>query len=125
MKMLLSDELSLGSLIEVQSRLEAAGLRTPLRATALQSEASTRRIRVKAENLQPTGSFKIRGATNAVSKLSSVQKARGVVAYSTGNHAQAVALAAQCAQVFGPPSSCRVMSRTIKSMRLYVWALRF
>jgi len=114
MKMLLSDELSLGSLIEVQSRLEAAGLRTPLRATALQSEASTRRIWVKAENLQPTGSFKIRGATNAVSKLSSVQKARGVVAYSTGNHAQAVALAAQRAGI----RATIVMSRDVPNDKI-------
>jgi threonine dehydratase len=95
----LNGELSLGSLIELQSRLEAAGLRTPLRATALHPEGSACRIWLKAENLQPTGSFKIRGATNAISKLSPVQKARGVLAYSTGNHAQAVALAAQRASI--------------------------
>jgi threonine dehydratase len=95
----LNSALSLGSLIELQSRLEAAGLRTPLRATARQPEGSACRIWLKAENLQPTGSFKIRGATNAISRLSPVQKARGVVAYSTGNHAQAVALAAQRAGI--------------------------
>ena len=97
--MQLNAQLSLGSLIEVQSRLEAAGVRTPLRATALQAEGSARRIWLKAENLQPTGSFKIRGATNAIAGLSPMQKARGVVAYSTGNHAQAVALAAQRAGI--------------------------
>jgi threonine dehydratase len=49
---------------------------------------------LKAENLQLTGSFKIRGATNAVVRLSETQRAAGVVAASAGNHAQAVALAA-------------------------------
>lgn len=52
-------------------------------------------IYLKAENLQPSGSFKIRGATYCLSLLSAEQRRQGVVAYSTGNHAQAVALAAQ------------------------------
>src|SRR5216683_3841006 len=107
--MQLNAQLSLGSLIELQSGLEAAGLRAPLCATALQSKEGACRIWLKAENLQPTGSFKIRGATNAISKLSSVQKARGVVAYSTGNHAQAVALAAQRAGI----RATIVMSRDV------------
>ncbi len=50
---------------------------------------------VKPENMQPTGSFKIRGAFNTLSQLSEEQRARGVVAHSSGNHAQAVALAAR------------------------------
>jgi threonine dehydratase len=52
------------------------------------------RLFVKAENLLPTGSFKIRGATYRISGLTQEEKRRGVVAYSTGNHAQAVAKAA-------------------------------
>jgi len=52
-------------------------------------------IWIKAENLQPSGSFKIRGATYTLSLLSKEQKKAGVIAYSTGNHAQAVALAAR------------------------------
>ena len=52
-------------------------------------------ILLKAECLQLSGSFKIRGATYAISQLSDAQKAKGVIAYSTGNHAQAVALAAK------------------------------
>jgi len=47
----------------------------------------------KLENLQITGSFKFRGASNKIAKLSNVQKNQGVVAYSSGNHAQAVAYA--------------------------------
>ena len=50
---------------------------------------------IKPESLQPTGSFKIRGAYNALSQLSTDEKARGVVAHSSGNHAQAIARAAR------------------------------
>jgi len=50
---------------------------------------------VKPENLQPSGSFKIRGAYNTLSQLSDEEKGRGVVAHSSGNHAQAVSLAAR------------------------------
>jgi threonine dehydratase len=53
------------------------------------------RMLVKAENLMPTGSFKIRGATFRLSLLSADERSRGVIAYSTGNHAQAVAKAAR------------------------------
>jgi threo-3-hydroxy-L-aspartate ammonia-lyase len=52
---------------------------------------------VKPENLQPTGSFKIRGASNAVAQLSDEQKRVGVVSHSSGNHAQAISLAAKIA----------------------------
>jgi threonine dehydratase len=50
---------------------------------------------IKAESLQPTGSFKIRGAYNALAKLSPEERARGVVVHSSGNHAQAIARAAR------------------------------
>lgn len=53
------------------------------------------RVLVKAESLQPTGSFKIRGALNVVGSLSEAERRNGVIAYSTGNHAQAVAMAAR------------------------------
>ncbi len=53
----------------------------------------------KAENLQPIGSFKLRGACNKVAQLSSEQRERGVVAYSSGNHAQGVAYAARTAGI--------------------------
>ncbi|MBP6405667.1 MAG: pyridoxal-phosphate dependent enzyme [Proteobacteria bacterium] len=56
-------------------------------------------VLLKAESLMPTGSFKIRGATYRMALLTPAQRARGVVAYSTGNHAQAVARAARDAGV--------------------------
>lgn len=81
-------------------RLQGHVLRTPLlNAPALDAIAG-RRILVKAECLQPTGSFKVRGGWAAVSALPAEQRARGVIAYSSGNHAQGVARAAAA---FGAP----------------------
>lgn len=59
------------------------------------SELSGNEIYIKPENLQKTGSFKIRGAYNTMSKLSAEEKERGVITSSAGNHAQGVALAAR------------------------------
>jgi len=61
--------------------------------------AASRQLMLKAESLAPTGSFKIRGATFCIARMSEQQRAAGVVAYSTGNHAQAVAKAARDAGV--------------------------
>ena len=69
--------------------------RTPLLATRSLSEVAGVEIRLKCENLQRAGAFKIRGAMNALLQLSDEQKKRGVVAFSSGNHAQGVALAAR------------------------------
>jgi threonine dehydratase len=69
-------------------RIQGVALRTPL--LPFRGDAY-----VKPESLQPTGSFKIRGAFNTLSQLSRERKSRGVVAHSSGNHAQAVARAAR------------------------------
>jgi threonine dehydratase len=71
-------------------------------------------LAVKPEYLQPSGSFKIRGAVNSVLQLTDEQKSRGVVAYSTGNHAQAVGLAAKAA---GTPATI-VMSPDVPDYKL-------
>jgi threonine dehydratase len=68
--------------------------RTPLLHAPLLDALAGRRILVKAECLQLTGSFKARGGWSAVSALAPQARARGVIAYSSGNHAQGVALAA-------------------------------
>ena len=68
--------------------------RTPLLNAPLLDKAFGRRIFVKAECLQVTGSFKARGGWSAVSALAPEARARGVIAYSSGNHAQGVAYAA-------------------------------
>ena len=76
------------------ARLHGYALRTPLLGSSFLTEIAGRRIWLKAECLQHTGSFKFRGGWAAVSALSPDQRAKGVIAYSSGNHAQGVALAA-------------------------------
>jgi threonine dehydratase len=69
--------------------------RTPLIEAHWLSDRLGFEVRLKCENLQRTGSFKIRGAYNAIASLSDAERARGVITYSSGNHGQAVALAAR------------------------------
>ncbi len=69
--------------------------RTPVMTSRLLDEIAERHLFFKCENLQRGGSFKIRGATNKLLQLSDDERRRGVVAYSSGNHAQGVALAAR------------------------------
>jgi threonine dehydratase len=69
--------------------------RTPVLTCASLDEMAGAQLFFKCENLQKTGSFKIRGATNAVFSLSDKEAARGVVTHSSGNHAAALALAAR------------------------------
>nr|MBP6737502.1 pyridoxal-phosphate dependent enzyme [Paracoccaceae bacterium] len=76
------------------ARLEGQARVTPLLNAPLLDALVGRRIFVKAECLQWTGSFKFRGGWAAVSALTPEVRARGVIAYSSGNHAQGVALAA-------------------------------
>ena len=59
------------------------------------SANSTRRLFLKPENQQPIGAFKLRGAYNKIASLSEVERNRGVISYSSGNHAQGVAYAAR------------------------------
>ncbi len=68
---------------------------TPLLDSEVLSERFGCRVLIKCENLNPTGAFKVRGGINLVSRLDSEQRARGVVAASTGNHGQSIAYAAR------------------------------
>jgi len=76
-------------------RLAGRVRRTPLLSSPFLDELAGRRIFVKAECLQHTGSFKFRGAWSAISGLSPELRKKGVIAFSSGNHAQGVALAAR------------------------------
>lgn len=76
-------------------RLAGVVRRTPILSSPFLDEIAGRRVHIKAECLQHTGSFKFRGAWAAVSALSPEEIAGGVIAYSSGNHAQGVALAAR------------------------------
>ncbi|WP_329564934.1 threonine ammonia-lyase [Kitasatospora sp. NBC_01266] len=84
----------LDELRAAQRRIAGVAVRTPL-LPAPWAEDGNRRLWLKPENLQPTGAFKIRGAHNRLAQLSAEERARGVVAQSSGNHAQAVAYAAR------------------------------
>ena len=66
-------------------------IKTPLITNETINKKTNSKIYFKLENLQKTGSFKIRGAANKIGKLSNNEKSRGIVSYSSGNHAQAVA----------------------------------
>lgn len=76
-------------------RIRGRAIRTPLLEARAASEATGGRIFVKPEVLQRTGSFKFRGAVSRMTLLDADERKRGVVAYSSGNHAQAVAAAAR------------------------------
>ena len=77
------------------NRLKGHARVTPLLNSAFLDEIAGRRVFVKVEALQHTGSFKFRGAWSAVSALSAEDRAKGILAFSSGNHAQGVALAAR------------------------------
>ena len=76
-------------------RLAGQAVLTPLLESPALNETLGARVLLKCETLQVSGSFKFRGAYNRISRLSEEEKARGVVAYSSGNHAQGVAAAAK------------------------------
>ena len=78
---------------EARRRIAGVAVHTPLLAYAGSTPAN--RLYFKPESLQPIGAFKIRGAYNAIASLSEAERGRGVIAHSSGNHAQAVAYAAR------------------------------
>src|SRR5437762_11284008 len=78
-------------LLAARSRLDGITVRTPL--IPLELDGST--LYLKPENLQPIGAFKLRGAYNKIASLMDKERARGVITYSSGNHAQGVAYAAR------------------------------
>lgn len=77
------------------TRIRGVAHRTPVLTSRLLNDQFGAEIFLKAEHLQRMGAFKFRGAYNALAQFSPAQRAAGVVAFSSGNHAQAVALAAQ------------------------------
>ena len=81
--------------MEARERLSTITVKTKLLHSDVFSEECGNDVYIKPENLQITGSFKVRGAYNKIAKLTEEEKARGVIAASAGNHAQGVALAAK------------------------------
>src|SRR5690349_16708533 len=97
------------------SRIRAFVVRTPLvPALWADDDGHDRPLWIKPESLQPVGAFKARGAFNAIGNLDESVRTRGVVAYSSGNHAQAVAYAAA---IFGIPATL-VMPRETPAIKV-------
>jgi threonine dehydratase len=82
-------------IVAAHQRIAGVVHRTPILTSRTADDAVQARVFFKCENFQRAGAFKLRGAYNALVQLSPKEKAAGVVAYSSGNHAQAVALAAK------------------------------
>ena len=104
---------SLAAVRAAAVRIAGVVHRTPVMTSETLDKLAGMRIYFKCENLQKIGAFKYRGATNAVRNLSDAEAARGVVTHSSGNHAQALALAAR---VRGIPAYI-VMPKTAPSVK--------
>lgn len=89
------NEISLADIEAAREVLDGVAIRTPMQESRWLSQLVGGPVLLKCENLQRTGSFKIRGAYVRMSRLSEAERKAGVVAASAGNHAQGVALAAQ------------------------------
>jgi len=85
--------ISLQDIRAAQSLLKGVAVRTPLLEWT--GATARRKLFLKLENLQPIGAFKLRGAYNKLASLTDAERSRGVVSYSSGNHAQGVAYAAR------------------------------
>ena len=81
--------------LDAARRIDGVAVRTPLIESPALNERLGGRVLMKAENLQRAGAFKFRGAYNRISRMTEDERARGVVAFSSGNHAQGVAAAAR------------------------------
>jgi threonine dehydratase len=86
--------IDLDDVVAAAGRLRGVAHRTPVFTSSTLDGLAGASVFLKAENLQRSGAFKFRGAYNAIASLSDEERTRGVVAFSSGNHAQAVALAA-------------------------------
>jgi threonine dehydratase len=87
--------LTIDSIKEAAARISGHVHRTPVLTSRSFNDATGKEVFFKCENLQRAGAFKIRGATNKILSLTDEEKQRGVAAFSSGNHAQAVALASR------------------------------
>jgi threo-3-hydroxy-L-aspartate ammonia-lyase len=87
--------ISFADVQDAAARLQGIARPTPVETSRTLDALTGKQVFLKCENLQRSGSFKFRGAYNAISRLNAEQQRRGVVAFSSGNHAQGVAMAAQ------------------------------
>jgi threo-3-hydroxy-L-aspartate ammonia-lyase len=107
-------DISYADVAAAAQTIAGTALRTPVLTSRQVDERTGAQVFFKCENFQRAGAFKFRGAFNALSHFSAAQKRTGVVAFSSGNHAQAVALAAR---LLGMPASI-VMPRDAPAAKL-------
>lgn len=91
--------ISFDDVIAAHRRIEGAAHRTPVLRSATADRITGAQLFFKCENFQRMGAFKFRGAYNAIAQFSAAERRAGVVAFSSGNHAQGIALAAQLLDV--------------------------
>jgi threonine dehydratase len=109
-----NEMITLTDLLEAQGRIKGVAVHTPLVRYFGANEAgiANEELYFKAESLQPIGSFKLRGAYNKIASLTAEERGRGVITYSSGNHAQGVAYAARAlgarAVIVMPRTAARV-----------------
>ncbi|MBW5812624.1 threo-3-hydroxy-L-aspartate ammonia-lyase [Yersinia kristensenii] len=87
--------ISYEDIIQAHQRIAGFSLKTPVLTSSTANEQTGAQLFFKCENFQHMGAFKFRGAYNALVKLAPEQQAKGVIAFSSGNHAQAIALSAR------------------------------
>jgi threonine dehydratase len=111
---------SIGEVLEASRRLGTQVRRTPLEPSAWLSEITGAEVLLKLENLQRTGSFKLRGALNAVAALPASERAKGLITASAGNHGLGVAMAARLlgalATAFLPAGAALIKRRRIEML---------
>jgi threonine dehydratase len=115
--------ITLNDLLEAQARLKGVAVHTPLVryfGMEIGPSPADEQLYFKPESLQPIGSFKLRGAYNKIASLSAQERGRGVITYSSGNHAQGVAYAARAmgakAVIVMPRSSPKVKMDATKAL---------
>ncbi len=91
----MQSNITLQDVFSAQQRIASVARQTPLLSSSSLSERTAADVYLKLENLQETGTFKVRGAANKILSLSEEQRARGVVTASTGNHGRAVSFVAK------------------------------
>lgn len=118
---------TMAHVLAAQARIERLVVRTPASSYPDLDDATGAHVVVKHENLQHTGAFKVRGALNLLLSMTDAERERGVVAYSTGNHAQAQAYAARytgtpatIVMPAGPPAPNPVKQRAVARLGAHV-----
>lgn len=118
------DRLSRNDVLDAAERLRGQVVRTPVVHSRALDRLAGAELWLKAESLQAMGAFKARGALNSVAQLTPEARARGLITYSSGNHAQAVALAARrhdlSAEIFMPVDAPAIKVAAVRALGAHV-----